>query len=415
MDGEKDNRRILTVTQLNEYVKMLLDGDTLLAGVYVKGEISNFTNHYKTGHYYFTVKDEGGLIKAVMFRGNAAKLGFVPENGMKIIAFGRVSAYVRDGQYQIYVESMEQDGIGSLYIAFEQLKRKLSAEGLFDETRKPPIPKIPSRVGVITSPTGAAVRDIINVLGRRFPYAEIILYPVLVQGEGAPEQLIEAVRYFGRTRSADVLIIGRGGGSIEDLWGFNSEALAREIAACPVPTISAVGHETDFTICDFVCSKRAPTPSAAAEIAVPETGELMHKICNVTAKNELLLKNRIAAAREKLAYFATRPVLVSPERYLDDRRMEIAAAYEKLSVLSERMLTEKRTRLSVGASKMDALSPLSVLDRGYAMAQSGDGHVLSSVKQIKENEKFTLSLSDGSVEAEALKITGREKQNEQNR
>ena len=264
----------LTVTQLNEYIKGILDHDPRLTDVYLRGEISNFKNHYSTGHYYFTLKDEGGMIRAIMFRSSAVKLAFLPEDGMKVVAHGRISAFVRDGQYQIYCDSMEPDGIGALYIAYEQLKRKLEAEGLFDPSRKKPLPKIPSRVGIITSATGAAIRDMINVCGRRFPFAELVLYPSLVQGPDAPAQLIDGVRYFNEKQSVDVIIIGRGGGSIEDLWAFNNEDLAREIAASAIPVISAVGHETDFTICDFVADRRAPTPSAAAELAVPETEEL---------------------------------------------------------------------------------------------------------------------------------------------
>ena len=247
--------QVYTVTQVNEYIKSLLESAPHLSSIQLKGEISNFT-HHKSGHLYFSLKDEGGLIRAVMFRGSASALKFLPENGMKVVARGSVSAYVRDGSSQLYVSSMEPDGIGALYLAFEQLKRKLEAEGLFDRARKRPIPKCPTRVGVITSPTGAAVRDIIHVTGRRFPLAKIILYPALVQGEGAPASLIRGMQYFNRSRSCDVIIIGRGGGSIEDLWGFNDEGLARVIASSEIPVISAVGHETDFTICDFVADLR---------------------------------------------------------------------------------------------------------------------------------------------------------------
>ena len=248
--------KILTVSQLNEYVKMLFDSQPIFNGIYVKGEISNFTNH-RTGHWYFTLKDEGSLVRAVMFRGSAMKNPFLPENGMKVIVHGRVSAFVRDGQYQIYVDEMQPDGIGGLYLAYEQLKQKLDAEGLFAASRKKPLPKIPQSVGVITSPTGAAVRDIINITKRRFPLAQILLYPALVQGSSAPEQLIAGVRYFNETRAVDVIILGRGGGSLEDLWAFNNENLAREVAASEIPIISAVGHETDFTICDFAADCRA--------------------------------------------------------------------------------------------------------------------------------------------------------------
>ena len=261
---------ILTVTQLNEYIKSKIDSDKTLQNIWIKGEISNFV-HHKTGHLYFTVKDENSLVRSLMFASSAAKLPFKPENGMKVILHGRVASYIRDGIYNFYADSMEPDGIGALYIAYEQLKKRLEAEGLFRTENKKPLPKIPSRVGVITSPTGAAVRDIIHVISRRFPFAKIIVYPALVQGEGAPPQLIAGLRYFNESHSADVIILGRGGGSIEDLWAFNNEQLAREVAASRIPVISAVGHETDFTICDFVADRRAPTPSAAAEIAVPET------------------------------------------------------------------------------------------------------------------------------------------------
>ena len=251
----------VSVTQLNEFIKNLIDNTAQLNHVYVKGEISNFKNHYGTGHFYFTLKDDGGLIRAVMFRSSASKLKFMPENGMRVVLHGRVSAFVRDGQYQLYADSMEPDGVGALYIAYEQLKKRLESEGLFDPARKKPLPKIPTRVGIITSATGAAVRDMIHVAGRRFPFAKLILYPSLVQGPGAAAQLIEGVQYFNRTASVDVIILGRGGGSIEDLWAFNDETLARTVAASRIPVISAVGHETDFTICDFVAVPlRLPLP-----------------------------------------------------------------------------------------------------------------------------------------------------------
>lgn len=275
------NNAVIGVAALNEYIKGLIDRDSALRSIYVRGEISNFKNHYSTGHFYFTLKDEGGVVRCVMFRSSAAKLPFVPENGMKVVLHGRVSAFVRDGQYQIYADDMEPDGVGALHIAYDQLRRKLESEGLFDPSRKLHIPKIPNRVGLITSATGAAVRDMINVCGRRFPYAKITLYPALVQGQGAAASLISGVNYFNETGSADVLIIGRGGGSIEDLWAFNDETLARTVAASRIPIISAVGHETDFTICDFAASCRAPTPSAAAEIAVPLADELKRKIFNL--------------------------------------------------------------------------------------------------------------------------------------
>ncbi len=321
----------LTVTQLNEYIKGVIDHDIRLADVTIKGEISNFKNHYSTGHYYFSLKDEGSILRAIMFRSAAGKMPFIPEDGMKVIAHGRISSFVRDGQYQLYCDSMEPDGVGALYIAFEQLKRKLEGEGLFDPARKRPLPKIPTRVGIITSATGAAIRDMINVCGRRFPYAKLILYPSLVQGPDAPPQLINGLRYFNETNSADVIIIGRGGGSIEDLWAFNNEELAREVAASQIPVISAVGHETDFTICDFVADRRAPTPSAAAELAVPDTAELKRKIQNIVTREAGVLHQITARHREKLLLLSNSRVLQNPRAMMDDKKMQTAMLAERLS------------------------------------------------------------------------------------
>lgn len=389
----------LTVTQLNEYIKAKIDADGFLSRVTVKGEISNFTNHYKTGHFYFTVKDEGSLIKAVMFRSAASKLNFVPENGMKILARGRVSAFVRDGQYQLYCDGMEPDGIGALYFAFEQLKKKLSAEGLFDEARKKPLPKIPTRIGVITSPTGAAIRDIINILGRRFPYAKVILYPALVQGADAAPSLIAGMHYFNTQRNVDVIIIGRGGGSIEDLWAFNSEELARTVAASVIPTISAVGHETDFTICDFVADRRAPTPSAAAELAVPETHELMHKIDNIIGRMSLLLSKRIDSGRQILDFYKTQGIFAHPERMFEERKMQLLMLGQRLDGSINARLTADQNLLAQRAAKLEALSPLGILSRGYSVATGADGKVLSSVQNISVGDRFSLQLKDGKIDA----------------
>ncbi len=389
----------LTVTQLNEYIKAKIDADGFLSHVTVKGEISNFTNHYKTGHFYFTVKDEGSLIKAVMFRSAASKLNFVPENGMKILARGRVSAFVRDGQYQLYCESMEPDGIGALYFAFEQLKKKLSAEGLFEESRKKLLPKIPTRIGVITSPTGAAIRDIINILGRRFPYAKVILYPALVQGADAAPSLIAGMQYFNTQRNVDVIIIGRGGGSIEDLWAFNSEELARTVAASAIPTISAVGHETDFTICDFVADRRAPTPSAAAELAVPEMHELMHKIDNIIGRMSLLLSRRFESGRQILEFYRTQGIFAHPERMLEDRKMQLLLLGQRLDGSIAAKLTADQNRLAQRAAKLEALSPLGILSRGYSVATGTDGKVISSAKDVAIGDRFSLQLADGKINA----------------
>lgn len=416
--------KILTVTQVNEYVRILLDKEPLLSDLYVKGEISNFTNH-RSGHLYFTLKDENSAIKAVMFRSAAVKLKFTPENGMKVTARGRISAFVRDGQYQLYCESLEPDGIGALYLAFEQLKNKLQAEGLFAESRKKPLPKIPLRVGIITSPTGAAVRDMINITRRRFPLAELVLFPSLVQGAEAPPQLIEGIKYFGRTLSVDVIIIGRGGGSIEDLWAFNDEWLARAIAACPVPVISAVGHEIDYTIADFVADKRAPTPSAAAELAVPDTEELKRKIGNITGRMELLLAKRLERERARLKQCAERRVLTSPERILDEKRMRLISDEQRLESAAKLLISRKRTTFDAYANRaenaitrllaqkrnafiretatLEALNPMKTITRGYSAVFGEDGELIKSVAQVKIGDNISFKTSDGTVDG---KVTG---------
>ena len=367
-----EERQVFTVTALNEYIKMKLETDEALMRVFIRGEISNFTNH-KSGHSYFTVKDETSRIAAVMFRSSASKLAFIPENGMKVIVGGRVSAYVRDGQYQIYVDTLEPDGVGALYTAYEQRKAKLGAEGLFDEAKKKPLPRYPMRIGVITSPTGAAIRDIINILGRRFPIAEVVLYPSLVQGESAAPQLIEGLRYFNEKKNVNVIIIGRGGGSLEDLWAFNSEALVREVAASELPVISAVGHEIDFTLCDFAADRRAPTPSAAAELAVPERYELKRKLGNVTARLELLEGKKLELLRSTLERMKKSRALTDPRNFIDDKRMALGIAEDKLYNRITFLLERKKSALAGKTAKLDAMNPLSVLSRGYGAAFASDG------------------------------------------
>ncbi len=407
-DSGNNGRAVLTVAQLNAYIKQIIDSDSLLANVWIKGEISNFTNH-RTGHFYFTLKDPDSLIRAVMFKGAASKLKFLPENGMKVIARGRVSAFVRDGQYQIYVEELQPDGIGSLYIAFEQLKRKLEAEGLFSPTRKRPLPKIPTRIGIITSPTGAAVRDMINITKRRFPYAELKLFPSLVQGPDAPAQLIGGINYFGAANNVDVIIIGRGGGSIEDLWAFNDEALARAIAACPIPVISAVGHETDFTICDFAADVRAPTPSAAAELAVPDTGELKRKVNNIVGHMELSLTKRIGSGRNLLASLAKSRALTSPQNFIDDKRMTLLSLSNRLEQEIKLSITSKRGLFASRTASLEALNPMSVISRGYSAVFDGSGKLIKSVKQLNKGQRFTFRTTDGNVVGEAVEIIPQEK------
>ena len=404
-----EERQVFTVTALNEYIKMKLETDEALMRVFIRGEISNFTNH-KSGHFYFTVKDETSRIAAVMFRSSASKLAFIPENGMKVIVGGRVSAYVRDGQYQIYADTLEPDGVGALYIAYEQLKAKLGAEGLLDEAKKKPLPRYPMRIGVITSPTGAAIRDIINILGRRFPIAEVVLYPSLVQGESAAPQLIEGLRYFNEKKNVNVIIIGRGGGSLEDLWAFNSEALVREVAASELPVISAVGHEIDFTLCDFAADRRAPTPSAAAELAVPERYELKRKLGNVTARLELLEGKKLELLRSTLERMKKSRALTDPRNFIDDKRMALGIAEDKLYNRITFLLERKKSALAGKTAKLDAMNPLSVLSRGYGAAFASDGTVIRSAAQVEKGSDISLMLSDGTVRATVCDIVMNEKE-----
>ena len=396
-------QKVLTVSQLNEYIKMLLDGQPLLSGVYVRGEISNFTNH-RTGHWYFTLKDEGSLVRAVMFRGSNVKIPFLPENGTKVIVRGRVSAFVRDGQYQIYVDEMQPDGIGGLYLAYQQLKSKLEAEGLFDAARKKALPRIPETVGVITSPTGAAVRDIINIMGRRFPMAKILLYPAIVQGDLAPSQLVSGIRYFNETKSADVIIIGRGGGSEEDLWCFNDEALAREVAASEIPVISAVGHETDFTICDFASDRRAATPSAAAELAVPDSAELKSSILGAEAYLSMQLKKKLESCRESLLRIKNSRAISDPSILLNERKMTLLHLSQLLDRAEEAKLTEKKYEFAKNAEKLSALNPLAVLARGYGAVENEDGRIVLGARDLEKNMNIKIRFADGEAKATVSEV-----------
>ena len=393
----------LTVTEVNEYIKMLLDGNVLLSDVMVKGEISNFTNH-RTGHFYFSLKDEGGLIRAVMFKTAVQKLNFLPENGMKVILRGRISSFVRDGQYQIYVNDIQPDGVGSLYVAYEQLKRRLESEGLFDQSRKRPIPRLPKRVGIVTSPTGAAIRDMINIFGRRFPYTEIVLYPALVQGVGAAADISKGVRYFNEASSVDVIVVGRGGGSIEDLWAFNDEHLARTVAASGIPVISAVGHETDFTICDFAADLRAPTPSAAAELAVPETEDIKRRLENINTRNRNNIQNKIAIHRSRLEQISV-GVISSPERLLDTRRMNLLYCSEKMQRFCTDVYNKDKIRLTKTASKLEALNPLGIISRGYSAVTDTDGSVIRSAELLQKGDRIRVRFADGEAMATVEKVT----------
>lgn len=393
----------VSVTELNNIIKSLLENEPFLSDIYVKGEISNFKAH-SSGHFYFSLKDETSVVRAVMFRSSAVSLPFFPENGMKVIARGRVSSFVRDGQYQLYVDSMEPDGIGSLYIAFEQLKSKLADEGLFDEYKKLPIPKIPKRIGVITSPTGAAVRDIINVTGRRFPYAEIIIFPSLVQGPDAAASLCRGVEYFNETLSVDTIIIGRGGGSLEDLWAFNDESLARTIYNSKIPVISAVGHETDYTICDFVSDVRAPTPSAAAEIAVPDIFELKRKISNIISREYAVLSVRLDSYKKYLDRIKNFKALTTPMNLIEEKNMSLLALSTSLDNVYRLCLSNKRNSLSIVSGKICALNPMSVLSRGYSAVFDTEGNVIKRINEVDVNESLNIRVSDGSIKASVLSV-----------
>lgn len=387
----------LTVTQLNEYIKRLIDTTPQLSDVYVKGEISNFKNHYSTGHFYFTLKDEGGQLRSVMFKSFASKLRFMPEDGMKVTAHGGISSYVRDGGYQLYCDMIEPEGVGSLYVAYEQLKKKLEYEGLFDASRKKPLPKIPSKVGIITSATGAAIRDMINVCGRRFPFATLVLYPALVQGPEAPAQLISGMNYFNAAKNVDVIIIGRGGGSIEDLWAFNDENLARTVAASAIPVISAVGHETDFTICDFVADRRAPTPSAAAELAVPDTAELKRKILNIITREADVLSAKLKNRRDRIASLASSRVLIDPANLVGDRRMDVDRLFDRLTRAEDNRIRMKRSEMEREAGKLGTLNPLAVISRGYSAVYKDDGSLIKRIDDVSPGDRVKFKTVGGEV------------------
>lgn len=399
------NTLVLSVSQLNRYIKMNFDADENLANIFISGEISNFTNHYRTGHLYFTLKDDSAAVRAVMFNSSAKRLKFMPEDGMKVIARGRVSVYEASGQYQLYVDDMQPDGVGALNLAYEQLKEKLQKEGLFSEHHKKPLPPYPEKVGVITSPTGAAVRDIINVLGRRFPYAEIVFCPVLVQGEGAHLQLTDAVNLFNSERAADVIIIGRGGGSIEDLWEFNDEGLARAVYNSDIPVISAVGHETDFTICDFVADMRAPTPSAAAELAVPDANELQYALSALKNRMFLNVSSGIADRRSRLEYLTSKGALKSPDEMLSNRSQRLDTAFSKMLSSYENRIGGKKVEFISAATALSKLDPMSVLMRGFAFVSDKNGKNVYSSQALANGDKINVRFHDGSAVCEVKEIT----------
>ena len=386
----------LTVTQLNKYVKYLLEEAEPLRGLVVAGEVSNFKDHY-SGHWYFTLKDAGAAVPAVMFRESNRRLGFVPQDGMRVVIRGRASLYERDGKFQLYADDMQPDGLGALYLAYEQLKERLAAEGLFDPERKRELPFFPSRIGVITSGTGAAVRDILQILARRCPASEAILCPVQVQGEGAAAQVARAVALFNERQAADVLIVGRGGGSLEDLWAFNEEIVARAVAASVIPVISAVGHETDVTICDFAADLRAPTPSAAAELAVPDLGELLGGVYALRSRMEQAARHALQARRAALEHLLSRRVLRRPEELAYASRLRLDYAAQRLRGAMESRVLAEKGRLSRASARLDAMSPLAVLARGYAIALK-EGAPVRSVRELDPGDKLRLTLGDGACD-----------------
>lgn len=390
--------RVLSVSQINFYIKSIIENDGSLQFVLVTGEISNLTVHQRSGHIYLSLKDSNSVISAVMFAGNARRLKFRLENGMKVICRGRISVYEPSGRYQLYIEDMQPDGVGALTLAFEQLKKSLAQKGLLDNAHKKPLPKFPKTIGVITSPTGAAVQDITNIIRRRFPSADIVLAPVLVQGESAPEQLVRAVNKFSASKIADVVIIGRGGGSAEDLWAFNDEQLAYAVYNCETPIISGVGHETDFTVCDFVADVRASTPSAAAELAVPDRQELMSYYFKQKQYISAMLDRKIKTAQLRLENQQRRMSASSPKLKAEQLEKQLSAKSEKLTRFMNIYISDKENKLIAAKGKLDGLNPLNVLNRGYAIAEK-DEKIITSSKQLKNGDDFTVILSDGKINA----------------
>ena len=398
----QDKKQALTVSQLNFYIKSLVAADEILSALTVKGEVSNFTRH-RYGHLYFTLKDGDASIRAVMFAHIAKKLPFDVQNGMGIIVFGRADFYDRDGSVRLYCEAMEPDGVGALALAFEQLKTKLQKEGLFDENRKKPIPQFPRKIAVITSKTGAVIKDIINVISRRYQDVTIVLYPVEVQGEKAVTQIESAFKALETAEDTDVVILARGGGSIEDLWSFNDEKVARAIFNCRIPVISAVGHETDFTIADFAADLRAPTPSAAAELCVPDAGELKARLMMLYNKLGSLSKGKTALLESKLKMLASYPVLSNPYLYMETAEHRLKNGVERLAAESRREITACRAKLKLTADMLSALNPLNVLTRGYTIVKA-KGKPMLSVSEVQVGDALDIFAADGSISATAVEI-----------
>ncbi len=394
-------KKILSVGQINEYIKSRLDTDPGLRNIAIRGELSNY-KLYPSGHHYFTIKDETGAMKCVMFKSAAVRLRFRPENGMKVIAMGSVTVYVRDGAYQLYCTGLVLDGIGDLYAAFEQLKSKLSAQGLFDPAHKQPLPRLPGTIGIITSSAGAAVHDMLRILRKRYPLTQVRLLPVRVQGAEAPAEIAGAIAYANMHELADLLIVGRGGGSMEDLWAFNDEQVARAIYNSKIPVISAVGHEPDVTISDFVADLRAATPSNAAELAVPDQDALRQTLDDMQSAMVSAMQTKLKRAGERLEAVSNRPVLKSPMASFESRRRALELLENRLVSAQSGNLSKMRQRYVAQVSKLDAMSPLKVLTRGYAMVAKEDGTIVRSVKDVKPKDPIAVRVSDGTIVASVI-------------
>ncbi len=393
----------LSITQVNEYIRAMMDGDRLLTNIAVRGEISNY-KVYPSGHHYFTLKDAEGALKCVMFRGNAGRLKFRPDNGMQVIAIGRISVYPRDGAYQLYCNALTLDGIGDLYVAFEQLKEKLASKGLFDPSHKKAIPKYPETIGIVTSSAGAAVHDMLRILRKRYPLVKVLLLPVRVQGAEAPAEIAAAIRYANHHHLADLLIVGRGGGSIEDLWAFNDEIVAYAVYDSQIPVISAVGHEPDVTISDFVADLRAATPSNAAELAVPDQDTLRQNLDSALISISTALETQLKNARKHLQMLSSSPSLQGPTVYLNQRRKDMDLLINRLTAAQKQIINRERRRFTATTAKLDAMSPLKVLSRGYAMTQNEGREVVRSVSQVRAGDTINIRLSDGTLSAEVTHI-----------
>ena len=395
------SQQVLSISQINEYIRGRMDADALLNQVAVRGEISNY-KLYPSGHHYFTLKDESAALKCVMFKGNALRLRFRPENGMKVIAMGKISVFPRDGAYQLYCTAMAMDGVGDLYAAFEQLKKKLAAQGLFDPAHKKQLPKYPGTIGIVTSSAGAAVHDMLRILRKRYPLSQVKLLPVRVQGVEASGEIAAAIRYANYYKLADLLIVGRGGGSMEDLWAFNDEQVAHAIYESEIPVISAVGHEPDVTISDYVADLRAATPSNAAELAVPDRDALAQSLDAMSGAMATALNRQLKAARQHLDVLSKSPALRSPTGYLEQKEKSLELLKNRLIASENQIISRNNQRYIALTAKLDAMSPLKVLTRGYSMAQAEDGSVLRSVSQVEPGERITISLSDGRLSATVM-------------